>query len=94
MPGEAINKNDENKIIPSSTVLIIRDGVSGLEVFMVVRHHQIDFAAGALVFPGGKVDKSDYDKKLNQHLCEEEPSDRKSIPYKIAALVYVLVLMA
>ena len=33
---------------------------------MVVRHHQIDFAAGALVFPGGKVDKSDYDKKLNQ----------------------------
>ena len=33
---------------------------------MVVRHHQIDFAAGALVFPGGKVDKFDYDKKLNQ----------------------------
>jgi len=86
MPGEAINKNDENKIIPSSTVLIIRDGVSGLEVFMVVRHHQIDFAAGALVFPGGKVDKSDYDKKLNQHLCEEETSDRESIPFKIAAI--------
>ena len=33
---------------------------------MVVRHHQLDFAADALVFPGGKVDKSDYDKKLNQ----------------------------
>jgi len=78
--------NLENKIIPSSTVLIIRDGVSGLEVFMVVRHHQIDFAAGALVFPGGKVDKSDYDKKLNQHLCEEENSDRESIPFKIAAI--------
>ena len=60
--------NLENKIIPASTVLIIRDGVSGLEVFMVVRHHQIDFAAGALVFPGGKVDKSDYDKQLNQLL--------------------------
>ena len=75
-----------NKTIPSSTVLIIRDGVSGLEVFMVVRHHQIDFAAGALVFPGGKVDKSDYDKKLNQHLCEEETSDRENIPFKIAAI--------
>ena len=49
--------NLENKIIPASTVLIIRDGVSRLEVFMVVRHHQIDFAAGALVFPGGKVGK-------------------------------------
>ena len=79
-------KNLINKTIPSSTVLIIRDGVSGLEVFMVVRHHQIDFAAGALVFPGGKVDKSDYDKKLNQHLCEEETSDRENIPFKIAAI--------
>ena len=78
--------NLENKIIPASTVLIIRDGVSGLEIFMVVRHHQIDFAAGALVFPGGKVDKSDYDKKLNQHLCEEETSDRENIPFKIAAI--------
>ena len=28
---------------------------------MVVRHHQIDFASGALVFPGGKVDAGDYD---------------------------------
>lgn len=78
--------NLDNKIIPASTVLIIRDGVSGLEVFMVVRHHQIDFAAGALVFPGGKVDKSDYDKKLNQHLCEEETSDKENIPFKIAAI--------
>ena len=78
--------NLENKIIPASTVLIIRDGVSGLEVFMVVRHHQIDFAAGALVFPGGKVDKSDYDKKLNQHLYEEETSDKENIAFKIAAI--------
>jgi len=79
-------KNLENKIIPSSTVLIIRDGTYGLEVFMVVRHHEIDFAAGALVFPGGKVDKSDYDKKLDQYLCEEETSDRENIPFKIAAV--------
>ncbi len=26
---------------------------------MIVRHHQIDFASGALVFPGGKVDDGD-----------------------------------
>ena len=53
---------------------------------MVVRHHEIDFAAGALVFPGGKVDKSDYDKKLNQYLCEDESSDRDNIHFKIAAV--------
>ena len=38
---------------------MLRNGVTGLEVFMVVRHHQIDFASGALVFPGGKVDEGD-----------------------------------
>ena len=79
-------KNLLNKIIPASTVLIIRDGVTGLEVFMVVRHHEIDFAAGALVFPGGKLDKSDFHKKLNQYLIEEETTEREIVPYKIAAI--------
>jgi 8-oxo-dGTP pyrophosphatase MutT (NUDIX family) len=46
---------------PASTVVILRDGAEGIEVFMVVRHHQIDFASGALVFPGGKVDAEDSD---------------------------------
>jgi 8-oxo-dGTP pyrophosphatase MutT (NUDIX family) len=44
---------------PASTVLLLRDGAQGLEVFMVVRHHEIDFASGALVFPGGRVEPSD-----------------------------------
>jgi 8-oxo-dGTP pyrophosphatase MutT (NUDIX family) len=44
---------------PASTVLLLRDGAQGLEVFMVVRHHQIDFASGALVFPGGRVEAAD-----------------------------------
>jgi 8-oxo-dGTP pyrophosphatase MutT (NUDIX family) len=46
---------------PAATVVILRDGREGLEVFMVVRHHEIDFASGALVFPGGKVDPHDAD---------------------------------
>jgi 8-oxo-dGTP pyrophosphatase MutT (NUDIX family) len=44
---------------PASTVVILRDGTDGIEVFLVVRHHAIDFASGALVFPGGKVDADD-----------------------------------
>jgi 8-oxo-dGTP pyrophosphatase MutT (NUDIX family) len=44
---------------PAATVLLLRDGTEGLEVFMVVRHHAIDFASGALVFPGGRVDEHD-----------------------------------
>jgi 8-oxo-dGTP pyrophosphatase MutT (NUDIX family) len=44
---------------PASTILLLRDGAAGMEVFMVVRHHQIDFASGALVFPGGSIDADD-----------------------------------
>jgi 8-oxo-dGTP pyrophosphatase MutT (NUDIX family) len=50
--------------IPSATLLLLRDRPSGLEVFMVKRHHQIDFASGALVFPGGKLAKGDGDPAL------------------------------
>jgi 8-oxo-dGTP pyrophosphatase MutT (NUDIX family) len=50
--------------VPSATILMLRDGPEGLEVFMVVRHHEIDFASGALVFPGGKADAGDFDEGL------------------------------
>ncbi len=50
--------------LPSATILLLRDGATGLEVFMVKRHYRIDFASGALVFPGGKVDPSDRDPAL------------------------------
>ena len=46
---------------PSATILMLRDSPEGLQTFMVVRHHQIDFASGALVFPGGKVDPGDFE---------------------------------
>jgi 8-oxo-dGTP pyrophosphatase MutT (NUDIX family) len=52
--------------VPAATILLLRDGSEGLEVFMVKRHHQIDFVAGALVFPGGKVEKGDSDAALSE----------------------------
>ena len=48
--------------VPAATILMLRNGkddTSPLEVFMVERNHKIDFATGALVFPGGKVDPGD-----------------------------------
>src|SRR5215469_12405699 len=53
--------------VPAATILLLRDGANGLEVFMVKRHHQIDFVAGALVFPGGKLEKGDSDAALERH---------------------------
>ena len=48
-------------IIPSASVLLVRNGASGLEVLMMQRARHLSFAAGALVFPGGKVDLEDSD---------------------------------
>ena len=45
---------------PAATVLLLRDGHSGIEVFMQVRHQDMKFASGALVFPGGRVDPEDH----------------------------------
>jgi len=63
--------------VPAATILMLRDGPAGLETFMVVRHHQIDFASGALVFPGGKVDDGDFEVK---EFCEgAEDADHTTI---------------
>ena len=66
--------------VPAATIMMLRDGPDGLEVFMVVRHHQIDFASGALVFPGGKADEADFDPALDAYLdgAATEPA-RKAI---------------
>lgn len=56
--------------VPAATIMLLRDGAQGMEVFMVVRHHQIDFASGALVFPGGKTDRQDADPRVLSRLAE------------------------
>jgi len=58
----------------SATILLLRDGPELLEVFMVERHHEIDFAEGALVFPGGKVEASDAAPEL-EAFCRGADSD-------------------
>ena len=58
----AMKPSSNGEIVPprlAATVLLVRDGPDGVQVFMVARHRQIEFASGALVFPGGKVDPED-----------------------------------
>ncbi len=43
----------------AATVVVVRDGAQGLEVFCVLRHQKSSFLGGAVVFPGGKVDPAD-----------------------------------
>ncbi|WP_166974656.1 NUDIX hydrolase [Brevibacterium atlanticum] len=44
---------------PAVSVLMLRDGADGLEVFVQHRVSTMDFAAGVVVFPGGRVDPVD-----------------------------------
>jgi 8-oxo-dGTP pyrophosphatase MutT (NUDIX family) len=44
---------------PSATVVLLRDGDQGLDVFMIRRRGSMAFAGGMHVFPGGGVDPAD-----------------------------------
>ena len=46
---------------PASTIILLRQQEAGFGVFLVVRHHQVDFATGAAVFPGGRLHAEDHD---------------------------------
>ena len=47
--------------IPAATTVLLRDGDGGVEVLMARRNSRLDFAGGAWVFPGGRVDPEDWD---------------------------------
>jgi 8-oxo-dGTP pyrophosphatase MutT (NUDIX family) len=72
--------------VAAATIMLLRDGPTGLEVFMVVRHHQIDFASGALVFPGGKVDPQDGDARVLARLGGWAPPSAEQALLRAAAI--------
>lgn len=71
---------------PSSTVLMVRDGAAGLEVFMVKRNHAIDFASGAMVFPGGKLAEGDSDPVLMGRHARPGKFDPQLTPFAFGAI--------
>ena len=74
---------------PASTILLLRDGTERkeIEVFMMVRHYEIDFNSGALVFPGGSVDKNDKEIIAQPELYSGgEGLDEAGLSFRIAAI--------
>lgn len=76
---------------PATTVLLLRpsqpgDAGSPLEVFMVVRHHQIDSFSGALVFPGGKLEEADGDKSLRARCGGADGIDDAELKFRVAGV--------
>lgn len=70
---------------PASSVLLVRDGLGGLEVLMIERAKTMKFAPGAFVFPGGKVDRADGRNWRWQGLTTGRGVLR-DFPFRVAAL--------
>jgi 8-oxo-dGTP pyrophosphatase MutT (NUDIX family) len=58
----------------AATVVLLRDGAHGLEVFLVKRHGLSDVLGGAYVFPGGKLDAADCEAAHHAHF-DRAPQD-------------------
>jgi 8-oxo-dGTP pyrophosphatase MutT (NUDIX family) len=74
---------------PASTILLLRDNAASreIEVFMMVRHYEIDFNSGALVFPGGSVDTGDNEMIARPELYSgAEGLDAADLSFRIAAI--------
>jgi 8-oxo-dGTP pyrophosphatase MutT (NUDIX family) len=76
---------------PATTVLLLRssrrgDAASPLEVFMVVRHHQIDSFSGALVFPGGKLEEADGDERLRTRCTGAASLSDDELKFRVAGV--------
>ena len=75
--------SDTEEIIPAATLVVFRDAAdagSPPELLMVERAKAMRFAAGALVFPGGRVDAGDH------ALATRFVGDKDEIAAKIAAV--------
>ncbi|MBL4639865.1 MAG: NUDIX domain-containing protein [Kordiimonadaceae bacterium] len=70
---------------PASSVVLVRDGDTGLEVLMMERAKTMKFAPGAFVFPGGKIDKTDADTNLWDGLTNSSP-DSADFDYRVGVL--------
>src|SRR3954462_4560915 len=80
---------DSNELptpVPAATVMLLRDGEDGMEVFMIVRHEKSDVHAGALVFPGGRVDPEDSELAVDQGVfpAQDRVDDRMAALYVAA----------
>lgn len=84
--AEEIAPEDIPVALPSSTVLLLRDGDRGLEVFMVERSGQVGAFPGAMVFPGGKVVPEDYSPALRALADNAEQLDDEGFGFGVSSV--------
>ncbi len=70
----------------AASLLLVRDGADGLEILMAVRAAAVDFASGAMVFPGGKVSDGDMPDALAETLMAAPGLAPTEIALRVSAL--------
>ena len=63
----------------AATVILVRDGVQGLEALLLRRHTDLAFHGGSWVFPGGRVDDDDHDPTDASDAADELAARRAAV---------------
>ena len=63
------------KAHPAASLIVLRDSERGLELLYLRRNPNITFQGGYWVFPGGRIDPSDF---LSNTPADEEPAARRA----------------
>src|SRR3954467_523719 len=74
---EIHTEHNDSPVRAAASVVMLRDGAQGLEVFLLKRHGLSDVLGGAYVFPGGKVDSDDAHPDVLA-LLDRAPSQLKA----------------
>ncbi len=100
-PGfiDTLGEIPENPVSPrpAATVVLLRSGLSGMEVLLLRRARSAGFVPGAYVFPGGRVDAEEADPEVLQRVSGMTPEvaagrldlfvgETPAIAYYVAAL--------
>jgi 8-oxo-dGTP pyrophosphatase MutT (NUDIX family) len=83
--------------LDAATVVMLRDGPSGLQVLLMRRHQASNVLGGAYVFPGGKLDPEDQNqawlKRLSQNSATlQERLGEADIPAARASGLFVAAM--
>ncbi len=84
-------ESGDKPALPAATVVVLRDGDSGLETLMLRKNSKLTFG-GLWVFPGGRVDDEDWEGVDNdidaaRNAAVREADEETSLPIDPAALV-------
>lgn len=85
-------QDGEPPAIPAATVVVLRDGPAGMESLMLLKNSRIAFG-GMWVFPGGRIDDSDYDSSGDlitaaRNAAVREAREEAAISLDAASLVH------